>query len=112
MRDSGFYVSTEQASRVAEPQVDPGTGKRTYEPNVENLTKETQKWISGGGGMLSTAADYARFCQMLLNGGELDDFWVDPKEKLFAVMMMQIPFAESGYYRRAMREVVYGALVE
>jgi CubicO group peptidase (beta-lactamase class C family) len=28
--------------------------------------------ISGGGGMLSTAADYARFCQMLLNGGELD----------------------------------------
>ena len=28
--------------------------------------------ISGGGGTLSTAADYARFCQMLLNGGELD----------------------------------------
>ena len=39
-------------------------------------------------------------------------FWIDPKEKLFAVMMMQIPFVESGYYRRAMREVVYGALVQ
>ena len=28
---------------------------------------------SGGGGLVSTAADYMRFCQMLLNGGELDD---------------------------------------
>jgi CubicO group peptidase (beta-lactamase class C family) len=30
------------------------------------------RWASGGGGMVSTAADYVRFCQMLLNGGELD----------------------------------------
>jgi CubicO group peptidase (beta-lactamase class C family) len=29
-------------------------------------------WLSGGGGMVSTAADYVRFSQMLLNGGELD----------------------------------------
>jgi len=29
-------------------------------------------WASGGGGAVSTAADYVRFCQMLLNGGELD----------------------------------------
>ena len=28
--------------------------------------------FSGGGGLVSTAADYYRFCQMLLNGGELD----------------------------------------
>ncbi len=33
------------------------------------------------------------------------------REKLFAVMMVQMPFAESGYYRRALRELVYGALV-
>jgi CubicO group peptidase (beta-lactamase class C family) len=31
-----------------------------------------QKWESGGGGMVSTAMDYARFLQMLLNGGALD----------------------------------------
>jgi CubicO group peptidase (beta-lactamase class C family) len=30
------------------------------------------RWCSGGGGLASTAADYGRFCQMLLNGGELD----------------------------------------
>jgi len=31
-----------------------------------------QSWESGGGGMVGTAMDYARFCQMLLNGGTLD----------------------------------------
>jgi CubicO group peptidase (beta-lactamase class C family) len=38
---------------------------------VDNLTSKP-KWLSGGGGMVSTAGDYARFCQMLLNGGELN----------------------------------------
>src|SRR5437773_950700 len=31
-----------------------------------------QRWQSGGGGMVGTVMDYARFCQMLLNGGTLD----------------------------------------
>ena len=31
-----------------------------------------RRWESGGGGMLGTAADYARFAQMMLNGGTLD----------------------------------------
>ncbi|MFX7727919.1 serine hydrolase, partial [Acinetobacter baumannii] len=30
------------------------------------------EWESGGGGLVSTILDYARFAQMLLNGGELD----------------------------------------
>ena len=38
-------------------------------------------------------------------------FWIDPQEKMFAVMMTQMPFPQSGPYRRAMRELVYGALV-
>lgn len=181
MRDTAFYLTPAQASRVAEYQIDPVTGKRLGGAATESLTKEKQVWISGGGGMLSTAADYARFCQMLLNGGELNGvrilspktvalmdsdqlptgiprfagfedlnpsptlgqsfgfgfavrtnagrnplpgsvgdffwagihgtyFWIDPQEKLFAVLMVQMPFAESGYYRRALRELVYGAL--
>lgn len=137
-------------------------------------------WFAGSGGLLSTAGDYARFCQMLLNGGELNGvrllspktlavvtadqvppgiprsgieelaptpdmgqsfglgfavrtdaghspisgsvgdyfwagaygtyFWVDPRERMYAVMMVQMPLPQSGYYRRAMRELVYGAL--
>jgi len=38
-------------------------------------------------------------------------FWIDPKEKLFAVLMMQKPFVEAGPYRRVLRELVYGALL-
>jgi CubicO group peptidase (beta-lactamase class C family) len=38
-------------------------------------------------------------------------FWVDPKEKLFAVMMVKMDFEQSGRYRRTLREIVYGALV-
>jgi len=38
-------------------------------------------------------------------------FWIDPQEKLYAVMMLQMPFMEAGPYRRALREIVYGALL-
>ena len=38
-------------------------------------------------------------------------FWVDPQAKMFAVMMVQMPFPQSGFYRRAFRELVYGALL-
>ena len=72
MRDTAFYLTAAQVTRLAEPQVDPATGKRLEVSSAENLTKEKQKWLSGGGHLLSTAPDYARFCQMLLNGGELD----------------------------------------
>jgi CubicO group peptidase (beta-lactamase class C family) len=151
----------------------------------------TPKWLSGGGGMMSTADDYVRFCQMLLNGGELDGarllapktvalmtsnhlapniaynarmiallqdmaptpemgegfglgflvrtqegrnplpgsvgdiswagaygtyFWVDPKEKLVAVAMMQNAFDDQGLarstrYRQKMRYLVYQAII-
>jgi CubicO group peptidase (beta-lactamase class C family) len=181
MHDTGFYLSAAQAPRLAELQMDPSTGKRPGASSVENLTKEKQKWFSGGGGLLSTASDYAQFCQMLLNGGELNGvrllspktiavmtsdqlppdilrsgyedmaptpemgqsfglgfavrtdvgrnplpgtvgnyfwagaygtyFWIDPQTKMFAVMMVQMPFPQSGFYRRAFRELVYGALL-
>ena len=68
LRDTGFAATGERAARVAEPQVDPSTGAR---PPMRNVTNPG-RWASGGGGAVSTTADYARFCQMLLNGGELD----------------------------------------
>src|ERR1700720_3342516 len=72
MSDTAFYVSAAQSPRVAELQADPTTGKRPPSTPTENLTKEKQRWFSGGGGLLSTARDYSQFCQMLLNGGELN----------------------------------------
>jgi CubicO group peptidase (beta-lactamase class C family) len=68
MPDTGFYVAGDQTTRVAEPQIESSTGKR---PPIRDVSVRPS-WMSGGGGMVSTAADYARFCQMLLNGGELE----------------------------------------
>ena len=68
MADTGFAATGAKASRVAEPPVDKATGKK---PPMRNLARES-RWHSGGGGLAGTAADYVRFCQMLLNGGELD----------------------------------------
>jgi CubicO group peptidase (beta-lactamase class C family) len=185
MPDTAFYMDAAKLQRVAQMQVDPATGKRPEFGNPDDLTKEKVKWFSGGGGLLSTASDYSRFCQMLVNGGELDGvrllspktlaimdsdqlpphaarvtqveatqdltpsqdlgqsfglgfavrtdvghspvsgsvgdyfwagaggtyFWVDPQEKMYVVMMLQMPFTQAGVYRRALREIVYGALV-
>lgn len=69
MRDTGFSVPESKAGRIAEAQVDPKTGERP--PMPRTLTKRP-KFLSGGGGMVSTAPDYLRFAQMLMNGGELD----------------------------------------
>ena len=69
MVDTGFYVPEAKLSRL----VDPPAGGRGGPPDsvLADVTKPT-KLFSGGGGLVSTAADYLRFCQMLLNRGELD----------------------------------------
>ena len=68
LTDTGFYVKPDKVDRIAEPQIDPATGKR---PPIADV-RVRPNWLSGGGGMVSTASDYVRFSQMLLNGGELD----------------------------------------
>ncbi|MEO8026610.1 MAG: serine hydrolase domain-containing protein [Bryobacteraceae bacterium] len=179
MPDTGFYLTKAQAARLAIPDamIALPPGDITARPAV----------LSGGGGMLSTAGDYARFCQMLLNGGELDGvrilaphtvalmtsdqlppgierhtpvaivldafgptaemgtgfglgfavrtsagrnpvpgsvgdfswagiagtfFWVDPKEKLVAVLMIQVPQLINVPYWRQTRTLVYQALLK
>ena len=183
LSDTGFWVEGEKRqARIAEQQADPATGKRP--PQLE-VTKRP-RWMSGGGGMVSTAPDYARLCQMFLNGGTLDGvrlisrktvelmssnhlppgvqygplvpiqfagmtpmpedgggfglgfgvrmesgrsplpgsvgdyswagaygtfFWIDPKEKIVAVLMLQAP-ALRMHYRYLMRHYVYQAIVD
>jgi CubicO group peptidase (beta-lactamase class C family) len=67
LTDTAFEAAGERAARVAEPQTDPATAAR---PPMRAVGRP-HRWASGGGGLVSTAADYLRFCQMLLNGGEL-----------------------------------------
>ena len=179
--DTGFSVPAAKADRGARPHKE---GPKKELPSVPLVT-DNLKWKSGGGGMVSTAADYARFSQFWLNGGQLDGvrlispktvelmtsdhlppgtqmgadmfrfeallpgpemgqgfglgfavrtgpgrnplhgsagdyywggaygtyFWIDPKEKLFAILMMQSPEARLPY-RYLMREMVYQAIVK
>jgi len=179
MPDTGFYLTAAQAARLAHP--DAAMALADTDATVKPAAP------SGGGGMLSTAGDYARFCQMLLNRGELEgvrilspatvammtsdqlppgterhtpvavgsgpfgptpemgtgfglgfavktdpgrnplpggaglfawygitgtQFWVDPQEKLLAVMMVQLPQAKIGAYGRQFRTFVYQALMD
>ncbi len=76
MTDSGFYLPPDKRSRLAtvysmsaagriERSPEPGTGQGDY-------VDGPRACFGGGAGLLSTANDYARFLQMLLNGGELE----------------------------------------
>lgn len=72
MVDTAFYVPKEKLGRFAEMYTYDKQGKLT--PQVGGLNRDfaTKPVLpSGGGGLVSTASDYMRFCQMLLNGGTL-----------------------------------------
>ncbi len=73
MVDTGFSVPPAEQSRLAALYTpDPGTrqARRIDAMGRRALTPPT--FLSGGGGLVSTAADYQRFVQMLARGGELD----------------------------------------
>jgi CubicO group peptidase (beta-lactamase class C family) len=64
MVDTGFFVPADKLDGLVDPPVEPR--------NPRFDISKPRKLLSGGGGLASTAPDYLRFCQMLLNGGELD----------------------------------------
>ena len=172
MTDSGFSVPEKDHGRIAEPFAkDPENGTDISLLDV----KRTALFESGGGGMVATTMDYARFLAMLLGNGKLSDtrllgrktielmtadhlgtvtgpadllppghgfglgfavrtaagmapfpgsvgnyywggaagttFWVDPAERLFAVMMIQAP-VQREYYRLLFRDLVYAAIAD
>ena len=69
MTDTAFTVDDVKRARVAEPL--PGDITLSSIRGLGDPVKR-RRWESGGGGMVGTAADYARFAQMLLTGGTLD----------------------------------------
>ena len=74
MPDTAFWVPPAKQDRLAALYIpDPKTRKLAPADNFMVLDVSKPPAIaSGGGGLVSTTADYARFAQMLLNGGELD----------------------------------------
>jgi CubicO group peptidase (beta-lactamase class C family) len=71
MKDTGFYVPAEKLSRVAtiyQGGPTAGLAPMPGDPKISQLPA----LASGGGGLYSTAGDYLRFAQLVLNGGELN----------------------------------------
>ncbi|WIY02034.1 serine hydrolase domain-containing protein [Amycolatopsis mongoliensis] len=71
MTDTGFVASS--VSRLASLYVpDPASGRAVRNEAFGRLGTSRPDCLSGGGGLVSSAADYWRFTEMLLRGGELD----------------------------------------
>ncbi|HMD85631.1 MAG TPA: serine hydrolase domain-containing protein [Terriglobia bacterium] len=75
MKDTGFFVPPEKRNRFATLYASGQNGELVVNAAPGAAADDYAKqpsMPSGGGGMVSTAEDYLRFAQMLLNGGELD----------------------------------------
>jgi CubicO group peptidase (beta-lactamase class C family) len=73
MVDTGFYVPADKLKRLAEFYTYGKDGKlEVLRGGLNHDFSAKPALASGGGGLVSTATDYMRFCQMLLNGGILD----------------------------------------
>ncbi|HKQ12139.1 MAG TPA: serine hydrolase domain-containing protein [Steroidobacteraceae bacterium] len=71
MKDTAFYVPAEKLNRFVSFYTYDKDRKFISHPGIPDFSKPPGA-PSGGGGLVSTAMDYMRFCQMLMNGGELD----------------------------------------
>jgi CubicO group peptidase (beta-lactamase class C family) len=89
MTDTSFWVPAEKVERFAALYVPDNEGTLQPQPDDEYLTPPT--FESGGGGLVSTAHDYLRFAQMLLNGGELDGKRILKSETVASMSRNQLP---------------------
>jgi CubicO group peptidase (beta-lactamase class C family) len=73
MDDTGFVVPADKTDRLADCwMLAPGKGRVMFDRGAESLWSQEPRLVSGGGGLVSTALDYHRFCAFFLNRGELD----------------------------------------
>jgi CubicO group peptidase (beta-lactamase class C family) len=93
MKDTAFWAPPEKLPRLAAIyDGDPATGKQI--PAVEGPWRDVSRpptAPSGGGGLLSTAGDFGRFAQMILNGGELDGARILKPETVALMRSNQLP---------------------
>jgi CubicO group peptidase (beta-lactamase class C family) len=74
MRDTAFWVPAAKANRMATcyASAASGDGVRVFDDAISSQFLREPTFLSGGGGLVSTAGDYLRFCRMLLGNGELE----------------------------------------
>ena len=73
MVDTGFHVPEDKLDRLTDAYAHQPDGSiKIFDPGAGSMWARPPRLVSGGGGLVSTALDYHRFCTMLLNGGTLD----------------------------------------
>jgi CubicO group peptidase (beta-lactamase class C family) len=88
MVDTAFYVPASKVDRFA---TNYGPGLKVIDDPAKSPYLNPPKFFSGGGGLVSTARDYTRFCQMMLNGGELEGTRLLKKETVEMMTQNQLP---------------------
>jgi CubicO group peptidase (beta-lactamase class C family) len=92
MKDTGFYVPADKLDRFASSHgLDKSKKLTATEPAGKSRYRTKPKMLSGGGGLVGTARDYLRFCQMLANGGELDGVRILKQETIAEMTKNQLP---------------------
>jgi CubicO group peptidase (beta-lactamase class C family) len=111
MTDTAFFVTPEKIERFASCyQPKPGGGLKLQDDAGRSTYAAPPSLESGGGGLVSTAHDYMRFCQMMLNGGTLDGVQILSPKTVQLFSLNHLPnnaelvdlapagaFSESGY---------------
>src|SRR4029077_1659492 len=112
MNDTAFWVPEDKTKRFSscyQPK-NGGRGLKLQDDARESTYAQPPKLESGGGGLVSTAHDYLRFCRMMLGGGTLDGaqilspktvamFGMNllPDNKLLSDLSAAPGFSEAGY---------------
>lgn len=92
MVDTGFHVPAEKQRRLAANYETAADGElRQSDLFGADEFLEPPTFQSGGGGLVSTAEDYGRFCQMMLNGGELDGVRILGRRTVELMTMNHLP---------------------
>ena len=92
MKDTGYMVPAEKWERLATSYgLNPLNGQLGDASRFIDDLSHPPHMESGGGGLVSTSGDYARFAQMLLNGGELDGVRILNPETVMLMRTNQLP---------------------
>ena len=89
MKDTGFSVPQAKRGRVADMVTTTADGRLAIAAthDASHPGESLNPFPSGAGGLYSTAGDYLRFCQMLLNGGALDGVSILGRKSVDLMMM-------------------------
>ncbi|NBB15141.1 serine hydrolase [Caulobacter sp. SLTY] len=93
MHDTGFHVPAGRADRLTDcyAWAGPELGRVMYDRGSESVWRKPPTLVSGGGGLVSTALDYHRFCLMLGNGGSLDGVRIIGRKTLELMTLNHLP---------------------